>query len=173
MPFGFTPRIDVTKIPTPLKYLPLHLPCVATFSAPAALAAEHLPRGVPPLVIHPVRPRTAVGPSRVFVSVLIDTVTVGPTARAEPAETSEPSALGETAPHDSARVLARTSPTFFMRATPFLEGCRLCGRGLVSWLAGLPTAPSRRDILASGIDAVGVPAHSRGSGAGVPRLSHP
>src|SRR5437764_4484954 len=58
-----------------------------------------------------------------------------------------------------------------MRATPFREGFRRFGRWLVSWLTGLPAAPSR---LTRGhpvaLSAAGVPDHSGGSALDSHRL---
>src|SRR4029077_8162994 len=111
------------------------LPWVAAASAPAALLPEHLPLGVPPLVIHPVGPCTVVGLSRVFVAVLMVTDTDGP----EPAASATPEALRATtiAPIRAITVLR------CIEGHPFPRGLLAGGRKLVSWLSGLPTAPSQ------------------------------
>src|SRR5579859_3573544 len=141
--FGFTPRIDVTSMSFRLeKYVPPHFPWVAASSAPAPLLPEQTPFGVPPLVIHPVSPCTTTF-FRVLVSVLICTFTAGP---ADAASAAPVAATAMTiAPIRAMRVLR------CMSATPFHEGCLACGRELVSWLTGLPAAPSRRVVLASGL----------------------
>src|SRR2546430_7480579 len=57
-----------------------------------------------------------------------------------------------------------------IRATPFHEGVSALRRLLVSWLTGLPSAPSRRLGVPSGVLADGVPDHSGGSAPDSRRL---
>src|SRR6185312_10330817 len=109
---------------------------------PAALAPGHLPLGVLPLVTEAFSPCTPVACNRDLLSVLTCTLTAGP----EPAARAAPET---TRAKRSAPTRAATDLRF-MRATPFHEGCWLCGRRLVSWLSGLPPAPSRRLDVASG-----------------------
>src|SRR5262249_16013655 len=86
------------------------------------------------LVMDPFSPCTVTW-RRVFVAVLMVTDTDGP----EPAATATPEAprARTIAPRRAIRVLR------CMRATPFHEGCWLCGRKLASWLSGLPLPPWR------------------------------
>src|SRR4051794_23816443 len=76
-------------------------------------------------------------------------------------------------------------PSFMLDATPFHEGVRRCGRREVSWLPGLPSAPSRRvsvadDVRISRGACLGAyvvrrasPVTVAGPGPGPPRLPLP
>src|SRR5947209_1744720 len=160
VPLSESPRILVMKMSLTLcEYLPFALGFVATSRAPAPLAAGQAPAGAPPLVIDPaVGALTSFGASSVFFRPSTRTVTLVPFEPAPSAPDTGTAAQASTAAHTA------TTNLRFMRATPFLEGNRLCGRWLVSWLTGLPAAPSRCSCPHQWLGvAAGVPDHSGGS----------
>ena len=117
-------------------------PWVATSSAPWPLEARHAPDGAPPFVIEPERVCTTLSASSVRFLPSTRTLTRVPA----------PDALvtGAATSRTAAPLRARTCLNF-MRATPFHEGVSALRRLLVSWLTGLPSAPSRRLGVPSGV----------------------
>src|SRR5690348_9171031 len=81
-----------------------------------------------------------------------------------------PSATGDAIASASAAPPKARIVLLCIRATPFHEGVSALRRPLVSWLTGLPSAPSRRLGVSSGVLADGVPDHSGGSAPDSRRL---